>query len=113
MARLFADENFPHPAVEAFRRLDHDVVTVGQTGKAGLGIPDDEVLALAHSQGRALLTHNRKHFRNLHKAGNPHSGLILCTEDADFDSLAARIDLILSNTPELAEKLIQVNRPPG
>ena len=59
------------------------------------------------------LTHNRKHFRNLHKAGIPHSGLVLCTEDPDFDSLAARVDLALSITSELTGRLIRVTRPPG
>jgi hypothetical protein len=28
MARLFADENFPLPAVEALRRLGHSVLTL-------------------------------------------------------------------------------------
>jgi len=27
MARLYADENFPFPAVEELRRLGHDVLT--------------------------------------------------------------------------------------
>jgi hypothetical protein len=38
-----------------------------------------------------VLTHNCKHFRNLHNAGHAHSGLVLCTEDADFAALGARI----------------------
>lgn len=60
MARLFADENFPLPAVEALRRLGHDVLTAVEAGQAGQGIADDAVLALAHALGRAVLTHNRK-----------------------------------------------------
>jgi predicted nuclease of predicted toxin-antitoxin system len=113
LARLYADENFPHPVVAALRQSGHDVLTVADAGKAGQGIPDAEVLAFAHSQNRAVLTHNRKHFRNLHRAGIPHSGLILCTEDADFDALASRIDLALSMTTELAGVVIRVTRPPG
>jgi hypothetical protein len=65
LALLFADENFPNPTVEALRQLGHDVVTVAEVGMAGLGIPDEDVLACAHSAGRAILTHNRKHFRKL------------------------------------------------
>ena len=113
MARLYADENFPYPTVEALRRLGHDVLTAGEAGQADLGIADEEVLSSAHADGRAVLTHNRKHFRNLHKAGIPHSGLVLCTEDPDFDSLAARVDLALSITSELTGRLIRVTRPPG
>jgi len=71
LARLYADENFPYPTVEALRRLGHDVLTAGEAGQAGLGIADEEVLSSAHMDGRAVLTHNRKHFRNLHKAGIP------------------------------------------
>jgi hypothetical protein len=112
LARLYADENFPLPTVEALRRLGHDVLTTQEAGQAGLAIPDAQVLAFAPAQGRALLTHNRKHFRYLHNAGNAHSGLVLCTEDADFDALAARIDSSLSGTTDLAGLLIRVTRPP-
>lgn len=113
MARLYADENFPYPVVVALRHAGHDVLTVNDTGSAGLGIPDEEVLAFAHALGRAVLTHNRKDFRSLHRAGVPHSGLILCTEDADFDALAERIDCAVSSAAGLEGQLIRVIRPPG
>jgi len=113
LARLYADENFPYPTVEQLRRLGHDVLTIGEAGQAGLGIADEEVLSSAHADGRAVLTHNRTHFRNLHKSGIPHSGVVLCTEDPDFNGLAARVDLVLSLTGELTGRLIRVTRPPG
>ena len=62
MALLFADENFPGPTVEALRQLGHDVLTVAEGDLSGLGIRDEDVLAFAHARGRAVLTHNRKHF---------------------------------------------------
>jgi hypothetical protein len=34
MAWLYADENFPQPAVERLRALEHDVRTVQDAGKA-------------------------------------------------------------------------------
>ena len=40
MARLFADENFPNPAVEGLRQLDHDVMTVTQADLADILIED-------------------------------------------------------------------------
>jgi predicted nuclease of predicted toxin-antitoxin system len=113
LARLYADENFPYPAVEALRHLGHDVLTAAEAGQAGLKIPDHEVVAFAHAQGRAILTHNRKHFRNLHKIGILHSGLVICTEDPDFASLATRVDAALSTIQELTGELIQVNRLPS
>ena len=113
MARLFADENFPNPAVEGLRQLGHDVMTVAQADLAGLGIPDEEVLAFAHADGRAVQTHNRKHFRNLHNIGRPHSGMVLCTEDVDFNSLATRVDQALSQVAYLAGQVIRVTRARG
>jgi predicted nuclease of predicted toxin-antitoxin system len=110
LARLFADENFPNPTVVGLRQLGHDVLTVADVDLAGLGIPDEEVLAFAHADGRAVLTHNRKHFRKLHNAGRPHSGMVLCTEDTDFDSLADRVDQALSQVIDLTGQVIRITR---
>ncbi len=49
MALLFADENFPIPAVVVLRQLGHDIQILLQTGQAGLAIPDDEILTLSTS----------------------------------------------------------------
>jgi hypothetical protein len=38
LACLYADENFPFPAVEALRRLGHDVLTAREAGQAGSGV---------------------------------------------------------------------------
>lgn len=59
----------------------------------------------------AVLTHNRKHFRNLHNAGHPHSGIIICTEDRDAEALADRIQAAIADEGELAGKLIRIVRP--
>jgi predicted nuclease of predicted toxin-antitoxin system len=110
LARLFADENFPIPSIERLRQLGHDVLTVAEVGLAGLGIPDEDVLAFAHADDRAILTHNRKHFRSLHNAGRPHSGMVLCTEDTDFDSLATRVDLAVAQVIHLTGQVIRVTK---
>lgn len=72
MARLYADENFPQPAVERLRELGHDVQTVQDAGKAQQKLPDEAVLAEACADGRAVVTHNRKDFRHLHAAPPDH-----------------------------------------
>jgi hypothetical protein len=113
LARLFADENVPLPAVEALWGLGHDVLTALEAGRAGLGIPDEDVLAFALAAGRAVLTHNRKHFRKLHDAGLEHSGIVICTEDRSFPGLAARIDAVLVAVADPSGRLIRVNRPPA
>ena len=74
MARLYANENFPFPVVEELRRLGHDVVTVAETGRANQQLSDPAVLEFAISEGRAVLTHNRKHFFALHRQRPGHAG---------------------------------------
>ncbi len=112
MARLYADENFPRAVVVSLRvRWKHDILTSQEAGQAGQRIPDDRVLAFAHTENRAVLTHNRKDFRNLHHAAHPHSGIIICTEDRDSTALADRIHQAILNEGELAGKLIRVVRP--
>ena len=85
MARLFADENFPLPAVEALRRLGHNVLTIHEAGKAQQSTPDDIVLQMASVDGRAILTLNRKHFVQLHAKQPSHAGIVVCTFDPDFE----------------------------
>jgi hypothetical protein len=54
MARLYADENFPQPAVERLRELGHDVQTVQDAGKAQQKLPDEAVLADACADAAGL-----------------------------------------------------------
>ena len=84
MALLYANENFPLPVVEELRRLGHEVLTVQEIGKGNQAVPDEEVLAYAVSEKRAVLTLNRKHFVRLHIAQPDHSGIVVCTFDPDF-----------------------------
>ena len=111
MARLYSNENFPFPVVEELRRLGHDVLTVLETGHAGQAWPDEEVLAFATGEQRALLTLNRKHFFRLHHLKPAHSGIVACTFDANFVELAARIHAAVSPSMALSGQLLRINRP--
>ncbi len=110
MARFYANENFPRPAVEELRRLGHDVLTSSEAGQAGQALDDEAVLAFAAGQGRILLTLNRRHFIALHGRRPGHSGIIACSLDLDFASLARRIHEA-AGPGDLAGKLVRVNRP--
>ena len=112
MAQLYSNENFPLPAVVELRRLGHDVLMVLEAGKEEQAIQDDEVLAFATEQGRAVLTINRKHFIALHRSEPNHAGIIVCTFDADFIRQAERIDAAFKGYPDINGQLIRVNRPP-
>jgi hypothetical protein len=101
MAQLYANENFPFPAVIELRQLGHDVLTIQETGKAGQAVSDETVLAFASAEGRAVLTINRKHFINLHRAQSAHAGIIVCTFDSDFVGQAQEFILRLNSKNHL------------
>jgi len=111
VALLYADENFPFPVVLALRAAGHDVLTALDDGRAGSGIPDPDVLALATALGRAVLTHNRTDFFRLHRSTPTHAGIVACKDDIDFLALAGRIHAAVSAPPSLAGQLVRVNRP--
>jgi hypothetical protein len=109
--RLYADEDFPLAVVEELRRLGHDVLTVQQDGRRG--VPDPDVLARAHALGRAVLTHNRRHFARLDRQGAPHSGILSATQDpTNHPALAARIHAALAGRSP-GRWHVRVNRPPA
>src|SRR5262245_26295685 len=112
MARLYTDENFPIPVAEELSRMGHDVLTIQGSGMAGQALEDAKILAFAHSQGRAVVTLNRRHFGRLHMANPDHSGIIVCTYDPEFAMQASRIDAELKRYSTLARQLIRINRVP-
>lgn len=111
MADLYSNENFPIPVVEELRALGHDVVTIQERGRASEAVSDPEVLELALSENRAILTLNRKDFIKLHNQQLRHAGIIVCTVDSDFQAQASRIHERIQATPDLNGQLIRVNRP--
>lgn len=111
MARFYADEQFPFPVVELLRTLGHDVLTVQEAGNADQGIPDDAVLAFATSQKRSILTINRNDFIRLHCRDSNHFGIIVCTNNRNWEQFAARIDEAVPAEEPLQGKLIHVVRP--
>ena len=78
--RLLLDEMFSDTIAEQLRAQGHDVTSV-VADPALVGLPDDQVLAYATTQGRALVTANIKDFVPLdgryRAAGQSHAGLIL------------------------------------
>ena len=101
-----SNENFPLPVVKLLRNFGHDVLTSLDAGNANQRIPDEDVLAFATSQNRVLLTLNRRDFIQLHRANSNHSGIIVCTEDVDFNEFANRIQAELLKNERLFENQI-------
>jgi predicted nuclease of predicted toxin-antitoxin system len=110
MARLYSDEDFPLGATQILRALGHDVLTVQEAGRCGK--PDPEVLADAIADGRAVLTHNHRHYQRLHLRSQPHAGIISCTrDDNNLPALAQRIHDAITPSPDLANQFIRIIRP--
>ncbi|MFM7576000.1 MAG: DUF5615 family PIN-like protein [Microcystaceae cyanobacterium] len=111
MARFYADEQFPLQVVELLRDLGHDVLTVQGAGNANQRIPDDQVLAFAVGQERAILTINRVDFIRLHRRDNQHFGILVCTNNRNWTQFTAQIDEAVRAEESLRGKLIRVVRP--
>ena len=80
--RLYLDEDSGRKRlVVAFRAAGVDILTTQEAGR--LGEADDDQLAFAVSEGRALYTANKADFARLHSsylaAGSRHAGIIICT----------------------------------
>jgi hypothetical protein len=107
---LYADEDFPMPAVAELRGLGHDILTAQEDGRTAA--PDPDVLDRAHLPGRAVLTYNRRHYERLHRKGMAHSGILSSTQDPDHPALAARIHARLAGLSP-GRWCLRVNRPPS
>jgi hypothetical protein len=84
-----------------------------ESGKAGKGVIDEEVLAFAAETERILVTFNHRYFIRLHYETLNHAGIVVCTIDSDFNALAQRIHAVLETNLSMAGRLIRVNRPPS
>lgn len=85
MASFYADEQFPFQVTELLRNLGHDVLTV--------------------------LTINRIDFIRLHRRDNQHFGIVVCTNNRNWEQLAARVNEAVRDEESLLGKLIRVVRP--
>lgn len=115
MAALYSNENFPRRVVEELRLLGHDVLSSLEAGRANQKIPDEQVLAFATAQRRAVLTLNRFDFIRLHRENQgAHAGIVVCTrDDSDPVAFASRIHAFITAAGDLPGKLIRVVRPSG
>ena len=77
--RVYLDENVDINLAVRLIRHGYNAVTALDVGN--LGNSDEEQLEYAANNGRAILTHNRKHFRRLHRGwtrrAQHHCGVIV------------------------------------
>lgn len=110
MAHLYSNENFPLPVVDELRAPGHDVVTIQERGRSGEALTDADVLRLAASEDRAVLTLNRRDFIRLHQLQPNHAGIIVCSVDPDFAAQARRIHEQIQALGNLRGQLLRINR---
>ena len=112
MVKLYATENFPLETVHFLRNLGYDVLTTHEIGKSNLRIPDEDVLAFAISENRAILTINRKDFIRLHRINPTHLGIIVCTKNDDFKNFGECIhQTLLPYQDNISNLLLRVYKP--
>lgn len=87
-AKAMTDEMVSPRRADAMRMRGYDVSSCHGEGRANHGIADEEQLAFAASEGRAIYTFNASDFRRIHgrwqSIGREHAGIIL-SEDLNHD----------------------------
>ncbi len=103
--RLLLDANLsPRGIAARLREADHDVLALAED-VAFEGLPDPEVLALAASEERVLVTRNSRDFaplaREWAEAQRPHAGLILIwtLDHSQFAEIVGAIERQLEQRP--------------
>ena len=107
---LLLDEMFSDDIAQHLRAKGHNVISV-VADRALAGLPDDQVLAYATAEGRALATANIKDFVPLdaryRAAGQSHAGLILIStktfpQNRSFPAaITTALATLLSGTAEI------------
>src|SRR5262249_36765239 len=108
-AKVYLDEDVSVLLAELLKARGFDASTALASGM--LGKLDEEQLAYAVVQQRALLTHNRKHFEQLHERyiaeSKSHFGIILAVR-RDVYELAQRAARLLNTvTADEMEKQLR------
>ena len=106
--RFLGDEQFPHAVLDRLAEAGHDTLSVQVAGLSGM--PDEAVLEFAAADDRIVLTHDRRDFRRLHRAGAVHTGIIICTRNDDHTALAAAVLHVVSTVPDTHGLLLKVYR---
>lgn len=106
--KILLDAQMSHDIAEILRSHGHDAEAV--TARADLpdALSDDEVMDVAHREGRVVVTNNIKDFRPIAADrlanGQGHSGLILVSPNtprskAATTPLADAIEQLISSNP--------------
>ena len=98
MIRLQADADIHHRIVVAVRRREPAIDFASAADSELEGVPDPDVLEIAASQGRILVTHDRRtmldHFRSRLEEGKSSPGLFLVSQFAPLGPVVEALVLV-------------------
>lgn len=99
---IFTDEMVSSRLAMALRQRGYDIVSCHEVGRANLRIADQDQLAYATAQGRAILTQNATHFYALDSAwkiaGRTNAGILVYSPNIRFADLLLRLPRFLDHT---------------
>jgi len=98
--RFLADENVEDAIVHSLRRAGHDVTCVGLVAAAA---KDREVLSLARSESRILLTNDKDFGELVYRTGELSTGLVLLRFAAEKGPQKA--SLLAGILPQIEQQL--------
>lgn len=93
---VYLDHDVHKRLARELRRRDYDAVAAVEVGMEAA--EDEDQLAYASSQGRALVTFNTRHFVPLHKSylteGHRHAGIIVSPQYPIGETLRRIVNLL-------------------
>jgi hypothetical protein len=102
---------------DSFRLRGYDITSCQAAGRANRRISDEDQLAFATAEGRAIYTFNATDFRRLHRlwqaVGRAHAGIIISEDLNDnLSEMTRRLQMHLDTVdPALQHNRIWVLRP--
>lgn len=107
--KILIDEDVWIGLVEALRQAGYDAVSVSELGRKGLS--DEEQLAYAVSEGRAIITHNIQDFAPLAEIyfqhNRSHAGIVVARQFEKGELLRRTLTLLETLTPETAANTLR------
>ena len=108
--RFLLDQSSDARLIPHLRSLGHEATRIARDYPAGL--PDSEVLAVAHREERILITDDRDFGELVFQHFHPHSGVIYLRlgDDADIATKRDRINHVLAFLADQFDLFLAVTR---
>ena len=102
MIRYQADADLHHRIVVAVRRRERAIDFASAADSELEGLPDPDVLEVAASQGRILITHDRRtmleHFRSRLEEGKSSPGVFLVSQSAPLGPVVEALVMVWASS---------------